>query len=52
MDFICIDDSTRTHSKLDVVRLLIKTKHSKVLMEDVEVMINDSSFNIKLVKDS
>lgn len=45
-------DNRRMVSKIDVVRILVKTKHTTILFEDVNVHINGLPYNVKLVEDS
>lgn len=49
---ICADKNTRACTKMEVTRLLVRTKHSKVLTEDIKAIINECSFNIKILEES
>lgn len=37
---------------MDNARLLVKTKESKAILEDIEAIINDLSFTMRIVEDS
>lgn len=52
VEYLYAVDNIRSCIKLDMDRLLVRTKHSKVLTEDIEVQINGHYFNVKLVADS
>ncbi|XP_058761119.1 uncharacterized protein LOC131634461 [Vicia villosa] len=49
--YVCSDDETREHKRMDVARFLVRTKYSLVLNETINVEINDQVYQIKLVKD-
>lgn len=49
---MCVNDNTKKHMKMDVARLLVRTRCSNVLNKDVIVMVVGASFNIKVVEDS
>ncbi|KAI5428061.1 hypothetical protein KIW84_033177 [Lathyrus oleraceus] len=51
-EFLCADDNTRSRVKMDNARLLVKTKESKAVLEDIEAIINYSSFTMRIVEDS
>lgn len=48
---MCSDEETEKHMKLDVSRLLIRTKYSMVLHETMNVEVNDKIYRIKLLED-
>lgn len=50
--YLCDDDNTKSRSKMDIARLLVRMEHSMVLNKDIEAKINELSLNIKLVDDS
>lgn len=50
--YLCADDNIRVCNNTDVARLLVRTKHYKVLSEEVEVVINGCSFSINIMEDS
>lgn len=50
--YLCAYDNTRACTKMHVARLLLRTKHSKDLTEDIEAILNGYSFNIKIVENS
>lgn len=49
--YICLADNTRLHTKMDVAYLIVRTRHSKVLNEVLDVKINGFSFIVKLVEE-
>lgn len=50
-DSLCADDITISKAKMDVARLLIRTKELKSVSEDVEVAIIGLSFIVRLLED-
>ncbi|XP_058775700.1 uncharacterized protein LOC131649953 [Vicia villosa] len=49
--FVCIDEETKNHTKLDVARFLIRTKYLMNLNESINVGVNENFYSIKLVED-
>lgn len=47
-EYLCADDNTRVCVKMEVARILVKTRYSKVIYEDIEAHINDVLFNVSL----
>lgn len=49
-EFLCPDDNTRRWKiKMDAARLLVKIK---VVLEEIDVVINDLSFTMRLVENA
>lgn len=49
--YVCSDDETREQVKMDVARILVRTKYSMVLNETFNMEINDNIYRIKMVED-
>lgn len=50
--YLYFDDNTRLQQKMDVARILVRTKYSNILNDVMEVLINNVSFKINIVEDS
>lgn len=50
-EFLCADDSIRNKVKMDVARLLVKTQKTKTVDEDLEIVINNTTFPVKILED-
>lgn len=50
--YLCVDDATREQFKMDVARILVRTKCFMVLNETFNVKINGNFFNLKVVEDA
>ncbi|CAI8613624.1 unnamed protein product [Vicia faba] len=50
--FICMDEDTKNHNKLDVARVMVRTKYNLVLNETFNIGVNREAFSIKIVEDS
>ncbi|XP_058741575.1 uncharacterized protein LOC131613953 [Vicia villosa] len=49
--YVCSDDETRDHTRMDVARFMIRTKSSMVLNETFNLEVNKHVYGIKLVED-
>lgn len=48
---ICLDEETHKRTRMDVARILVRTKYSLVLNQTFNVEINDKVYSIKMVED-
>lgn len=50
--YMCCDDVTRDQIKMDVAKVIVRTKCSMVLNDIINVKINEVLFRLKIVEDS
>lgn len=50
--YVCSVEETTKQSKMNVVRILVRTKYSLVLNETFNVEINNNVFGVKILEDS
>lgn len=50
--FICADEDTSKHKRMDMAMILIRTKYCMVLNETYNISINENVFRIKVVEDN
>ena len=50
--YVCSVEETTKQSKMDVARILVRTKYSLVLNETFDVEINNNVFGVKILEDS
>lgn len=50
--YICSDEDTLNQTKMDVARIMVRTKQSNVLTIIVNIQIRNINFSIKVIEDS
>lgn len=50
--YVCLDEETSKQSKMDVVRILVRTKYILVLNETFKVEINKDVFKVMIIENS